>query len=280
MTIIDDLASLSERINGQDDGDLDQWVSHFRRLVDRQIHIALANRIFDALLAGKHTALPSTNGKYILLFNDKKVSLAVVRYTKPTKDILWSSENFVQRSISGNDCLLEHFSLPQTIREDLFDSGVTAGSLGKSRISCGDLVVKRPEGAIDMTGLDQGSVDFVRLSLPPAGNFEWAFSRQTLHATSFTTTRYGESNLLGILDLLAQAGNARSEDLLARLVAHPLHFVRWRAIRSLVQINHARGIEALYDAADDVHPEVRTAARRSLEAVRAPLIPERLSAIS
>lgn len=170
--------------------------------------------------------------------------------------------------------------LPQGVREDLFDSQVAAQEAGVRPVIYGDLVSKRPESIVDIGGLDSGPVDFVRLSLPPAGNFEWAFSRDTLHATSITTTRYGESNLLGILDLLAQAGNERSEDLLTKLAGHSLHFVRWRAIQSLVQLNQIRGMEILSVAAEDVHPELRVAARRSLENVRSRLEKNQSEAVS
>lgn len=70
MTTLRDLEELSHRVNDKRDSNLEPWFEQFGELVSRDVHIALANQIFESVLAGNHTALPSTNGKYILLFND------------------------------------------------------------------------------------------------------------------------------------------------------------------------------------------------------------------
>ena len=271
MNFISQFQEFVDELNEHDVNHIDSKIKQFSNFVDKGIHISLANNILESILNGNHTALPSTNGKYLLLLQDKTVSLATVRYSRTTRDILWSPENFVQQSISKTECTLNEYSSPKPVDEAVFDSSKSLTMRCTRRISNGDYVRKRPEDVIDIGGLKSEPIDFVRLSLPPQGNFEWAFARDTLSASSITTTLYGESNLLGIIDLMAQVGNVRSGDLLVRLLDHPLHFVRWRALRSLVSLRKSNTLSYLEQAARDPHPEVRTAAARSLVLVRSRL---------
>lgn len=258
------LQSLSDDINSASSLDIEPWMAHFEDLVENNIHVALANGIFERILSGEHTALPSTNGKYVLLFHDRDVSLAVVRYVRPTKDILWSSEHFVQTAITANSCIATRYELPSGIVEDRFQTGLQIAPAQSARVFLGSSVMKGPRTVLDLSQFEAGPVDFVRLSLTPRGSFEWAFARGDCCATSITTTKYGESNMLGIVDLLAQAGNKRSAELLEGLCGHRLHFVRWHALRSLLELDSRRGLTQLNAALRDHHPEVAAAAARTL----------------
>jgi hypothetical protein len=64
---------------------------------------------------------------------------------------------------------------------------------------------------------------------------------------------------------LARLGAASSLPGLDEASNHPHHFVRWAAIQAMSAIDRTRALDRVQKALADPHPDVRDAARRSLE---------------
>jgi HEAT repeat protein len=67
--------------------------------------------------------------------------------------------------------------------------------------------------------------------------------------------------------LLAVSGDPSTVPFLVPVAGHEDHFLRWNAVRSVMALDPETGMRLLRSAADDCHPHVRDAARRSLAAL-------------
>jgi hypothetical protein len=90
----------------------------------------------------------------------------------------------------------------------------------------------------------------------------WEFSPETLCALSATSVDDSASRLVWAAHLAVQLGSASSLPALRALATHPLHFVRWAAIGSVLLLDRDAGAELVARARDDLHPDVRAAAAR------------------
>jgi HEAT repeats len=70
--------------------------------------------------------------------------------------------------------------------------------------------------------------------------------------------------LRAVLQVFRTLGYSESEAVVRQLIEHPVHDVRWDAMKTLFQLNSEVGIAALEHAAHDSHPHVRRAAEKSL----------------
>ena len=92
----------------------------------------------------------------------------------------------------------------------------------------------------------------------------WSFDRDSLCPWTISAADVQTSELRVILRIFRELRHAASEQVVQELVSHPVHDVRWEAIKTLATLNPAAGATALRSALADRHPHIRNAAARSL----------------
>ena len=65
--------------------------------------------------------------------------------------------------------------------------------------------------------------------------------------------------------LLSALEHREAAPVIATLYDHPDHFVRWSAVRRVIELDPALGTPLVYRALTDPHPHIRRAAQRSVE---------------
>ncbi len=96
------------------------------------------------------------------------------------------------------------------------------------------------------------------------GEYEWAFDQNSCSALQVYTLRERESFLTTIFDLLGDVRSPESIPFVEPFSAHPLHFVRWKAIQTLGRIDKPRALAFVEAALEDPHPQIRAAAEATL----------------
>ena len=95
--------------------------------------------------------------------------------------------------------------------------------------------------------------------------YVWQYDLETRLPLRAIAVELAHSRVEQAVRLVGELGDARDADLVAELLRHPAHNVRWQAANSLVQLDLQRGLRELENLQDDAHPHVRAAARQSLE---------------
>ncbi|MFK2899555.1 HEAT repeat domain-containing protein [Dyella jejuensis] len=93
---------------------------------------------------------------------------------------------------------------------------------------------------------------------------QWKFNRKSLKAEEAFAGQIDSSELVSLTSAIGAIGGACSSLLLEELAQHPVHFVRWSAIKNLARLSPTKAIELIRAALVDVHPDVRNAAKRSI----------------
>jgi hypothetical protein len=98
--------------------------------------------------------------------------------------------------------------------------------------------------------------------------FQNGYDPVTLQTTRAIAGDPRFSRLEYAAETLAELGDASSIPAVEELTEHPVHFVRWSALRSLLRLDFSRGVSKLEQAVNDTHPHVRNGARKALEQIK------------
>jgi hypothetical protein len=109
------------------------------------------------------------------------------------------------------------------------------------------------------------SLNMVYLNAVP---LRWTFDGKTLESVQASAGDVTNSRIEFAMKVLTMMPVPASADALERLATHPLHFVRWSAIRQLGLLSPSRASRWLETACEDKHPHVRRAARQNLLRLR------------
>ena len=93
----------------------------------------------------------------------------------------------------------------------------------------------------------------------------WVYDRGTLFPVRAEAADLDASRLDYAMALLSALDHREAAPVIATLYEHPDHFVRWSAVRRVIELDPARGTPLVYRALTDPHPHIRRAAQRSLE---------------
>lgn len=111
---------------------------------------------------------------------------------------------------------------------------------------------------------ERPNVCLLTLLTAPLWPHIWTFDRDSLRPSTISAADKQMSELRVALQIFRRLGYVESEHVVRGLVSHPIHDVRWEAIKTLVTLNPAAGAMALRRAMLDRHPHVRNAAALSL----------------
>jgi hypothetical protein len=113
----------------------------------------------------------------------------------------------------------------------------------------------------------------VVLEAEPAAGLLWRYDPRTLLPVATATGSQASARLEFAATALAHLGCAASVPPLRELCRHPDYVVRWSAVRALMRLDRAAGMEVLAAACADEHPVVAQAAQTAWARLRPTPIP-------
>lgn len=98
-------------------------------------------------------------------------------------------------------------------------------------------------------------------------NYSWEYDAKTLAPIRVALTNVTIGRLMTSLKIFGMTQFLESKEILIKLTNHDEHCVRWEAVRSLINVDFEKGKKVLTAMLDDKHPEIRNAARKSLQII-------------
>lgn len=209
------------------------------------------------------------NNDAIILHEEEKFSIELFVYKRTTEYIYRHPADTIyvilgQGTITGH----KYRILPEQSQSSVLTSDTRAELSERRTLARGDVFWK--DGiteATDFTDYPKEGMLMVRLVSWYRDSTEWSFERESLRAWNSISVSSDSSQIMSMVALAGALPDTSSlEPLRQVLNEHPDHFVRWSAVRSLLQIDNAIGIEALKKSLHDFHPHVRNAAVKTLAA--------------
>jgi hypothetical protein len=115
------------------------------------------------------------------------------------------------------------------------------------------------------TGALDSAAIVVTLTRMQATRVRWVYDASTLLPVRAEAADSSTARLEYAMALLAALDHTEAVPVIATLYDHPDHFVRWSAVRRVMDLDPSLGTQLVHRALQDVHPHVRRAAQRSLE---------------
>jgi hypothetical protein len=92
----------------------------------------------------------------------------------------------------------------------------------------------------------------------------WGYDEATLRPVQIQGARSGPARLEYAFTLLAAMAHVEAAPVIASLIEHPDHYVRWSAVRRVMALDPSLGMHLVQRSRADPHPHVRRAAERAL----------------
>ena len=268
---LSELAVHADNILGSAPGDADVLKSCeplFRKVLTEGLHIAALHSLLRQNLAGKREVTPDiSSGQFLVLASSAISTWAILRHSGSSRRLYMSPNHAMSTKIAGSPLAVVRYGLPSISDAAILDTAATLTLESNTQAALGQVIFKNGNTTVLDFGTAPASPAFtLRLNTMPHGDYEWAFDRATLKPTQVSGVRQLESNITTIFDLLQATRSPLSVEQLVPFVEHRMHFVRWKAIQTIGAIDRVAGIAQVEKVADDPHPEVRAAARRTLAA--------------
>lgn len=150
---------------------------------------------------------------------------------------------------------------------DTFKRDATLTRVGRQAIAPGNAL--RITAGITVVGIAADHPPTTLLSLHGSAKYGivWEYSPQTLSPIRAISSSIDSTRLEFALTILAEAGSVdreRSVQTALTLLAHPHHFVRWRAAGTLNALAPETMTAILRRLSSDPHPEIQRAAKSTL----------------
>jgi len=127
----------------------------------------------------------------------------------------------------------------------------------------------------------QSATVVISLTRLQATRLRWVYDAATLLPVRAEAADLRAARIDYAMTLLSALGHTAAAPVIATLLDHPDHFVRWSAVRRVMELDPALGEPLVHRALTDPHPHVQRAAQRSLERLNAlrlsPVIQETVS---
>jgi len=148
-------------------------------------------------------------------------------------------------------------------------AGERLEDLGVVRYACGDVMtVRSGKDAFDTMSVT-GTIWLLQLVINEHSDLVHHFDRETLQRSGVSSANFHASRMEFVMDIFKRFPVEGSLDMLEYLYdSSRFHFVRWKAVQTLLSMDLGRGARVLMRAGSDQHPHVRAAADRTLENLR------------
>lgn len=229
--------------------------------------ILISIRDRSAPITAQHTA-----GQFIALHSTPWSNWSLIYHRDPASFLYLSPTDALQARVGGSDLLVGRFTCAQPASFEMLQPQLTLEDHGVREARLGTVFTRKGRHEIldwrAKSGAARPGVT-LRVNSGPLADFEWAFDRSTLKPVGLTPIDPVESNLSTIFSLLSAVGDAGSVEHLEPFLTSKRHFVRWNAAQAIAALDVDACASALSRLADDPHPEVRAAARSSLQRLAA-----------
>ena len=229
--------------------------------------ILISIRDRSAPITAQHTA-----GQFIALHSTPWSNWSLIYHGDPARFLYLSPTDALQARVGGSDLLVGRYSCAQPASFEVLEPQLRLEEQGEAEAAVGAVFTRHGRHEIldwrASPGASRPGVT-LRVNSGPLADFEWAFDRATLKPVGLTPIDPVESNLSTIFSLLSAVGDPGSVEHLEPFLASKRHFVRWNAAQAIAALDSDACVGALGTLADDPHPEVRAAARNSLQRLAA-----------
>ena len=180
---------------------------------------------------------------------------------------------FCEHNFSANlgpgSVLIERWSQDWEGPPEIFDRTRAIAPLPPLILRAGEQASFRAQRDVArIAALDECAV-IVGFTRMQATRLRWIYNSDTLLPARAEAGDLDAARLEYTFALLAALGHTEAAPTMAALYEHPDHFVRWSAIRRVIELDPAMGEALVRRALNDVHPHVRRAAQRTLERYQA-----------
>lgn len=173
--------------------------------------------------------------------------------------------NGLQSVISPDANLtISRYILPPDTDLSTFDPEARLQLLSVDKIGAFDPCYRHHAGEVCKIERE-GIVCVLRLSEGSFTDFQWTFDSESLLPLFPNITLPSMGRFETAIDLVVEFSDDRidtatSIDFLTEMLGHRLHFIRWKAIQGLGQLDGSLAMSALTRLLDDPHPHIRAAA--------------------
>jgi len=226
-------------------------------LADLTMSRAALDYIESELLSGLNNALYLPQ---LELLECDRFSLALrfLLPSQPSNTVSAFVEHRMMAVVHGS-AHLHRFEQPHVEPLDILDRERKIVSLGTSTLSTGNVLACRAAVDCYQLSVDEPVIVFEMRS-EPIYKFQWSYDCVSLvpKRIFYVDSREMRAHL-GLLTAL----NLKSSETVPQVrsfLEHPNHFIRWCALKALIQLEPDKISTYLDDAAHDCHPQIRVAA--------------------
>lgn len=241
----------------------------FHKLYQQQLYIDALHRILSENLSAGREILPDISfGQFIVLRQSLRASWAIIQHPPKSEGLYLVPNHSLATRISQTPISVTRYALPDSLSIDALSSEVALENRGACEPAAGELIFRNgAREALAIVASPGVPALTLRVNSTTFGEYEWSVNPDTLKPSQIFSMRERESFIVTIMELLKDVGSQSSLPHLDRYTQHPLHFVRWKAVQAIAEIDAELGIQRIRAAADDTSPEVSRAARATLEAL-------------
>lgn len=268
-----------ERIASELDGKLkssaapqatfEQLAPQFQDILSRRLFMEPFNQLVSHI-ARYHTILASmVSGQRCILRKTETSLWSLSRVEKTSHYLSFAPVPGLKGALAEQTISSRRYRVPEGFAVDQFSSETALMPLdaGASPLGSAPVLHDGIADVLDVAPIGAGGM-LLSVSGAALGGFTWDFDRQSLRALSITALNGLDSGLETIVELLGAVRAPAAAPLLEKLSRHPMHFIRWKAIQAMHNIDEARGLELARAALSDPHPEVRMLAAMATDLAR------------
>lgn len=189
------------------------------------------------------------------------VSRGGSQFIRPKLSLLPNDASFL---FLGDGAMeLRHLQVPPNSEGEYLED------LGVGRYTCGDVMtVRSGKDAFDTLSVT-GTIWLLQLVINEHSDLIHHFDRESLQRSGVSSANFHASRMEFVMDIFKRFPVKGSLDMLEHVYdSSCFHFVRWKAVQTLLSMDLKRGAVVLNRAGSDHHPQVRAAAHSTAQNLR------------
>ncbi len=212
---------------------------------------------------------PDSNANRLTLLKNERFTLRARLLSKinceERPDVIESSGRNVLMALVGPCSLVvDRYVQPAPEPNDVFDSRKKLNQPERVRLGPAETMAIRAGHDIVHVLPPRNPTVAVYLRSPIVSTLVWHYDRATLKPKNAIGADVKAARLDYAAQLLGRVGDASAIPQLLELLEHPVYYVRWSALQSIVRLDGRLGTQLLHKALADSHPQVRASAALAL----------------
>lgn len=206
----------------------------------------------------------------LMLHRSQGYALSVALFSTPRRYIHTTPFMGMYAPINDVSLAYDLYDLPDNYENSVFDPTHRLIPAGSASVAPGEVLAIQPGFRVYDFRVDRPLL-VLKFTTSPLQALQWLFSRENLQPLQANDAFIKWTQLRVAAFLLGRLGDSSSVEALTHVAGHANPVVRWAGIQNLGRISRAAAIGRLKEAADDPHPHLRQAARKTLDRLRTPL---------